>query len=103
MHITHHMDVRMNQRGIRRQLVELAIECGEIDGDRYVLGRNQIDNELAELNRRRKLLMEAAQKGGVVVALEGDAAITTFWADSYSRSQARQAHVRAAVSQQTSM
>lgn len=97
MRITHHMDVRMNQRGIRRQLVELAIECGEIDGDRYVLGRNQIDNLLAELNRRRKLLMEAARKGGVVVALEGDAAITAFRADSYSRSLARQANLQPSV------
>ena len=102
MHITHHMDVRMNQRGIRRQLVELAIECGEIDGDRYVLGRNQIDNELAELNRRRKLLMEAAQKGGVVVALEGDAAITAFRADSHSRSLARQARLGAPAIKQIS-
>lgn len=96
MHITSHMDVRMNQRGIRKQLVELAIECGEIDGDRYVLGRSRIDLELAELNRRRKLLMEAAQKGGIVVALEGEAAITAFRCDSFSKSLARRPAFQAA-------
>jgi hypothetical protein len=34
MQMTNHIDARMNQRGIRKELVDLTLDIGEIDGDR---------------------------------------------------------------------
>ena len=46
MQMTTHIDARMNQRGIRKALVELVLDLGEIEGDRYVLTEKAIDAEL---------------------------------------------------------
>lgn len=41
MHISHHADQRMNQRGISRRLVEFTLRHGRIEGDRHVLDRKE--------------------------------------------------------------
>lgn len=84
MQMTTHIDVRMNQRGIRKDLVELALDLGEIEGDRYVLTEKMIDAELREARRRMKTLAEARKKGGVVVVADGEALITTYRANSFN-------------------
>lgn len=78
MHVTKHFGSRMNQRGIRKRLINLTLELGELDGDRIILSRSAIDAELAELQRRMRDLTEARKKGGVVVISEDDALITTY-------------------------
>ena len=84
MQMTTHIDARMNQRGIRKDLVELALDLGEIEGDRYVLTEKIIDAELRETRRRMKALTDARKKGGVVVVAEGEALITTYRANSFN-------------------
>lgn len=84
MQMTAHIDARMNQRGIRKNLVELALDLGEIEGDRYVLTSKIIDAELADVRRRMKLLTEARKKGGVVVVADGDSLITTYRTSSFN-------------------
>lgn len=84
MQMTAHIDARMNQRGIRKDLVELALDLGEIEGDRYVLTEKIIDAELRETRRRMKALTDARKKGGVVVVAEGEALITTYRANSFN-------------------
>jgi hypothetical protein len=84
MQMTTHIDARMNQRGIRKDLVDLALDLGEIEGDRYVLTEKIIDAELRETRRRMKTLTEARKKGGVVVVAEGEALITTYRANSFN-------------------
>lgn len=84
MQMTAHIDTRMNQRGIRKDLVELALDLGEIEGDRYVLTAKMIDAELEGVRRRMKVLTEARKKGGVVVVAEGEALITTYRANSFN-------------------
>jgi hypothetical protein len=84
MQMTTHIDARMNQRGIRKDLVELTLDLGEIEGDRYVLTEKIIDAELRETRRRMKTLTEAWKKGGVVVVAEGEALITTYRANSFN-------------------
>ena len=78
MHNTKHFNKRMNQRGISKDLAELALELGYIHGDRYVLGRREVDEELERLDERRRLLIKARDKGGVVVVAQDDALITTY-------------------------
>ena len=84
MQMTAHIDARMNQRGIRKNLVELALDLGEIEGDRYVLTSKIIDAELEDVRRRMKLLTEARKKGGVVVIADGDRLITTYRTSSFN-------------------
>lgn len=85
MHTTAHIDARMNQRGIRKELVRLALDLGRIEGDRYVLDTKTIRAEMCELRRKLKFLDDADRKGGVVVVAAGDSLITTYRADSFSR------------------
>jgi len=84
MQITTHIDIRMNQRGIRKGLVELALDLGEVEGDRYVLTSKMIDAEIEGVRRRMKALTEARKKGGVVVVVDGEALITTYRANSFN-------------------
>lgn len=84
MQMTAHIDARMNQRGIRKDLVELALDLGEIEGDRYILTEKIIDAELQEIRRRTKALTEARKKGGVVVVADGEALLTTYRANSFN-------------------
>ena len=78
MHTTKHFSKRMNQRGISKDLADLALELGHIHGDRYILGRREVDAELERLDERRRLLIKARDKGGVVVVAEDDALVTTY-------------------------
>lgn len=84
MQMTAHIDARMNQRGIRKDLVELALDLGEIEGDRYILTEKMIDAELQKIRRRTKALTEARKKGGVVVVADGEALLTTYRANSFN-------------------
>ena len=89
MHLTNPLDVRIQRRGIPRRLVDLALEAGEIDGDRYVLSARQIQIEIDRLNAKKKLYQEASKRGGIVVVLENDAVITTYRKNSFSRTKNR--------------
>jgi hypothetical protein len=88
MHTTTHIDVRMNQRGIRKELVSLALDLGRIEGDRYVLDTKTIRAEMCELRRKLKFLGDAERKGGVVVVAAGDSLVTTYRADGFNRPSA---------------
>lgn len=62
MQKTTHIEARMNQRGIRKELVNLAIDIGKVDGDRYILDAKTIRDEISELHRRLKFLNDAEKK-----------------------------------------
>lgn len=85
MHSTAHIDARMNQRGIRKELVSLALDLGHIEGDQYVLDAKTIRAEMCELRRKLKFLDDAERKGGVVVVAAGDSLVTAYRADSFRR------------------
>ena len=89
MHATKHLRASMSQRGIKGEMIELALEHGEIDGDRYVLSRKIIHQLIEEMKHEQKLLEHAAKKGGITVATEGDVLVTTFRANSYSAAKAQ--------------
>ena len=76
--MTHHMNVRMNQRGMPSCIVELALENGYWRGDKCILDRKEIRNMVEELDRKRKLALKALDKGGVVVVEVEGQAITTY-------------------------
>lgn len=82
MQISTHCDARMNQRGIKKDLIDLTLDLGDVEGDRYVLTSKIIDMEISDLQRRMHLLDEARRKGGVTVVAVGNTVITTYRTDS---------------------
>lgn len=89
MHTTTHIEARMNQRSIRKELVSLALDLGRIEGDRYVLDTKTIRAEMCELRRKLKFLDDADRKGGVVVVAAGGSLVTTYRAESFRRPRTR--------------
>jgi hypothetical protein len=90
MHMTEHMKARMGQRGIKKDLVELVLDHGEVQGDRYVLTARACRALISTLRAQQKRLEDISRKGGITVAVEGEALITAFRTDSFSISAARQ-------------
>lgn len=86
MQTTTHMVTRMNQRGINKELINLALEYGEPKGDKTVLGRKECYDAMQQLRRELKALERAMSKGGITVVSDGEALITTYRTDSFSSS-----------------
>jgi RNA binding exosome subunit len=78
MHISHHADQRMNQRGISRRLVEFALRHGRIEGNKHILDRNESRKLIAALTEELRLAKRALDKGGVTVVEGDDTVITTY-------------------------
>ena len=78
MHISHHADQRMNQRGISRRLVEFALRHGRIEGNKHILDRNESRRLIDALTEERRLAKRALDKGGVTVVEGEDTVITTY-------------------------
>lgn len=76
--MTLHMDVRMNHRGITADLVDLALEYGEWEGDRCRLGTRSLKQIIEAVDRKRATMLKALDKGGIVVVEAGGSEITTF-------------------------
>lgn len=76
--MTLHMDVRMNQRGITADLVDLALEYGEWEGDRCRLGSRTLKQIIEEMDRKRAMMLKALDKGGIVVVEARGSEITTY-------------------------
>ncbi|MGR3321404.1 MAG: hypothetical protein ACU0DK_05695 [Pseudooceanicola sp.] len=89
MQRTAHSDVRMNQRGITGEMVALALDHGEPDGDKTVLSAKVCRQLIEELKQKQKRLEHALKKGGITVVSDGDALITIYRANSFSTSKAK--------------
>lgn len=84
MQTTDHIDARMNQRGIRKSLVDLTVDIGEIHGDRRVLTLKLIDDEFVRTQRRKKALTLARKKGGVVVVIDCRSVLASYCGNSFN-------------------
>jgi hypothetical protein len=82
MQPTRHVQRRMSQRGISQDMVNLVLQHGAIDGDKYVVGRKEALQRLRELDSERRVLTKILDKGGVAVVADGDALITVYNRDS---------------------
>lgn len=85
MQQTVHMNQRMNQRGITMDMVDLALEYGEIERDRWVLNRKGVERTIKDLEHRLRTAKKVLDKGGVVVVSDGDALITAYNFNSKKR------------------
>ena len=78
MQTTKHIQQRMSQRGVSRDMVELVMTHGTLDQDKYVLGRKEALRLLDSLQREERIVKKILDKGGVVVVSEGNSLITTY-------------------------
>ena len=78
MQPTRHIKQRMSQRGISKEMVNLVIAHGVIQGDKYVVGRKEALQLIRALDNERRVLTKILDKGGVAVVTEGDALITAY-------------------------
>lgn len=89
MRHTKHSDKRMNQRGIAGDMVALALDFGEIEGDKTILSPKACRTIIEELKRQQKQFEHALKKGGITVVSDGDAVITTYRSNSFSVSKSQ--------------
>ena len=78
MRLSKHINLRMNQRAIGKNMLDLVLTHGRCEQDKYVLDRREVDRRLDELNRERGLLLKVRDKGGLVVVADGDTLITAY-------------------------
>lgn len=74
MHRTKHIQQRMSQRGISRDMVDLVLNYGQHEGDKVILSRKAS----ARLMEAARTLAKILDKGGLVVVASGDAQLTTY-------------------------
>lgn len=81
MQPTLHIQQRMSQRGVSRDMVDLVLTHGTPDQDKFVLGKKEAMRLLETLEHTRRLVMKVLDKGGVVVVAAGEALVTTYNCD----------------------
>ena len=84
---TRHIQQRMSQRGIKQSTLDLVERFGTWNGDKQVLNRKACEAALKELDRVRKELIKAQERGGYVLVESGGVEITTYGLDSYSQTK----------------
>lgn len=89
MRTTHHMQVRMNQRGMNQTIVDMVLAHGESDDDRITMSKRKCQMLIEDLKLQQKALESIARKGGVCVVEAGGALITTYRANSFSVSKSK--------------
>ena len=85
MQLSRHIDQRMNQRGITKEMVELTLEYGEIDNDRWVLNRKGVEAIIESLEKQLRTARKLRDKGGIIVVAEDNTLVTTYDYDSKDR------------------
>lgn len=112
---TNHFAQRMNQRGHTKAMIELALLCGELSGDKCIANRKNtqkfidstdirikklntvrqkgsqlygvhlVELELEKLQEQRRIALKVLDKGGITIVFEADRLITTYNTNSFKR------------------
>lgn len=86
---TRHIQARMSQRAINKEMIDLAIRFGVIDQDKVVLNKKGAIALLEELKHLQRVAERVLEQEGLVVVKVGDSIITTYRLNSYSRKKRR--------------
>jgi len=87
---TRHMQARMNNRGIKQEMICMALQFGIRQQDKVILNKKGLKALLDELRTLEKTAHAMMKKGGVVVVEDGGSLITTYNLNSYDRRKSRQ-------------
>jgi len=83
---TRHIQQRMNQRGIKSEMLDIVQQFGMWQGDKCILNRKACNDVLSELDKIRRDVIKMKEKGGLVLVHDDGADITTYALESYKRS-----------------
>ena len=86
---TNHFKTRIQQRGILASSIEVAQRYGCPKGDKYILGKKQIDSAIKILDQERKNLLKARDQGGIVAVEADGVLITAYRFNSFNRKLAQ--------------
>ena len=89
MNRTRHFEARMTQRGITKDLVDFVREFGEIDQDKHILGRRELERLIDSIDQIKRTAVRAIDKGGLVVVEAEGRLVTTYARRTFDRSKAR--------------
>lgn len=78
MHLSHHFEQRLNQRGISRRLVDFTLRHGRVEGNKHVLDRNESRRLIDALEEELRLARRVLDKGGVTIVAGGDTLVTAY-------------------------
>ncbi len=73
--MTYHAEVRINQRGITKEMIELALDYGRFVKDKVVFGKREIKKMLNKFRKSKEMkskLLKIMDKGGIVVVIDND-------------------------------
>ena len=80
LQFTKHAEIRMNQRVISKEMIELTLEFGECIKDKVILKSSDIKRLLSKVSKSIKSkLLKIMDKGGLVVVLSEDYAVITVY------------------------
>ena len=112
---TNHFRQRMGQRGHTKAMIELALLCGELFGDKCIANKKStqklidstdkrikklmaikqknmqlasvhlVDSELEVLQERRRIALKVLDKCGITVVFEADRLITAYNTNIFRR------------------
>ncbi len=75
----------MSQRGVSQKMVDLVMNHGLLEQDKYILGRREALSLLEVLQSQIRVVKKILDKGGVTVVAEGAALITTYNCTGHGR------------------
>lgn len=67
---TKHILKRMSQRGIKKEMLNLALFFGEFKNNKIILDKKNINSLIKNLNNIKQDLMKLNDKGGLVLVLD---------------------------------
>jgi hypothetical protein len=75
---TKHALARMNQRGITKDMIELALNYGKFARDKIILGRKEIKKLMKKYPDLKSKLLKLFDSKGLVVVFENNYIITVY-------------------------
>lgn len=78
MRMTKHIQTRMNQRGITREMIELVLAYGQDQHGKVSLNRKNTQRLLAQKQREIQVIKKILDKGGVVVVEDDNTLVITY-------------------------
>ncbi len=75
---TLHINKRVRQRGITKEMIDLTLQFGKLSGDKIKLGTKRIKALLRTNKELKSQLLKIMDKGGLIVVFSGVTLITAY-------------------------
>lgn len=79
---TKHIDKRMNQRGITKDMIDFTLNFGEVTNDKWFTNKKILQDSIRQFEQQIKTAKRLLDKGGIVVVSEDESLITAYHFDS---------------------